>query len=66
MPSQIDPLDELFDERDPEEDCSASCKTCGATGLYWVQGEKWMLYDSRTDERHACIVIRRRDDTCRP
>jgi hypothetical protein len=25
-----------------------------------------MLYDSRTDERHACIVIRRRDDTCRP
>lgn len=45
----------------------ATCKTCGATGLYWSkvfdhkkQKEVPRLFDARTDERHACIVIKRR------
>ncbi len=58
----------LFDDEYDydQEEHSATCKTCGATGLYWVEEDgKWRLYDSRTDERHACIKIRRRDDQAR-
>lgn len=63
-------FDEYFEGYDyDEEERPASCKTCGATGLYWSEvGTKpdgkprWQLFDSRTDERHACVVIRSHSD----
>lgn len=52
---------------DEYQDFDITCRQCGATGLYWVEENgKWRLYDSRTDERHACITIRRRGDPARP
>lgn len=46
----------LFDDEYDydQEEPSATCKMA-----------RWRLYDSRTDERHACIKIRRRDDQAR-
>lgn len=63
----FDPADPLFWPEDDEDQVpDVACRQCGTNGLYWRQvGEKWRLYDERTDKPHACIVIRRRDDQAR-